>query len=249
MISALRSACAGLVLLCAGSAQAALLGSYDFDGSLADSLGNGAALATIADADGKAGTVENGRYAFGENQGLRLGGFGSAYAIELGFKVKAGEEVGYYNKVLDFTNLGADAGLYIYQNALKLFNIGSPGGVVTADTDLFLGIVRTAGNAVNVYLGTEALSATSTPVITIANAGEWGNPVNGLVYFFRDDRSVGGETFAGSADFIRVHDDASTFGSAPVPQPAPVPVPAALPLLAAGLGALGIFGAPRRRSR
>ena len=108
----------GTVALCAtaltgGAAQAALINSYDFDGSYADTLGAG------NDIVGSGGVISGGEYIFSGNQGLRLTDAlpsTTDYAIELGFSVS--DSVGGYNKVIDFQDLASDLGLYIYSGAL-----------------------------------------------------------------------------------------------------------------------------------
>ncbi len=76
--------------------------------------------------------------------------------------------------------------------------------------------------------------------VSVFSASDGGQVVSAgnIINFFEDDFRTGqGESFSGAADFIRIHDDASTFGTAP----SPVPLPAGFGLLLGALGALGLW--------
>lgn len=230
------AACAGIILLAEASvADAALVKSYDFDGTLADTLGNGADLQSLG------GTLADGRYSFGANQGLRLTDAlpdTETWANELGFRLNAGEDVGGYNKLIDFADRSLDQGFYTYSGQFNFYNLGLNAGSVVAGQDLVVGLVRSAGK-LSIFLDKVA-------VAEVADNGALGVPPANVLNFFIDDARTAGESFAGLVDFIRIHDDASSFGEAPDLQPAPVPLPATLPLLAGCLGAMGLWA--RRRA-
>ena len=208
-------------------ASAALLKSYDFDGNLSDTLANGVDLVASG------GTVSGGRYNFGKNEGLELTNALASttdYAIEM--KLRMDTMTGSWNKLIDFQGLASDLGLYILGTGVQFYNLTSNLGTVSLGTDFTIGFER-AGTDISAYLDNVLL-------FTVSDAGSAAVSVLNVLNFFHDDFATGGnESFAGSVDYIRIHDDASTFS--------PVPVPAALPLLAVGLGALGFVGSRRKR--
>ncbi len=218
-------------------AQGALLKSYDFNGDLTDTLGNGLDLVPSG------GTVSGGRYSFGHNQGLRLDSAlpGADYGIEMRFQMN--DSVAGYNKFLDYQQLTADQGAYILNGQLHMYAFGgtyAPSlAAVTLNTDFTIGIVR-AGGSIEVFLdGVSQFTAT--------DPSNYANPSPSILYFFMDDNATGNsESFVGSVDFIRIHNDASTFGQDPSASAAPEPASSSLMALC-GLAALA--GEVQRRRR
>lgn len=213
------------------SANAALLKSYDFDGGLTDTLSNGSDLIASG------GTVTGGRYDFTDNQGLKLTSAlanTSDYAIEI--KMQVNDSVGGFNKVIDFSELASDTGLYILSGKLNFFGAGGNVGSLTLNTDFTVGLARSGGNLELFLNGTSLWSG--------ADSTGHGISASNILNFFEDDNATNqNESFAGSVDFIRIHDDASTFGSVIAP-PNAVPVPAALFMFAPAL--LGFLGLRRK---
>jgi len=213
-------------LLLAGvsvAANAVLLKSYDFDGDLTDTLGNG--LDLIA----SGGSIAGGRYSFIANQGLRLDSAlpsTTEYAIE--FKIHMDNPTG-LSKLIDFQNLAADEGLYDSDGAaLEFFQLALPVGTPTRGFDFTVGLERSAGNIEVFFDGASLFGA--------ADPGGQAVPGANILNFFEDDNVNGqGESFAGSVDFIRIHDDSSTFGT----EPSMVAEPTTLLLLSLGLAGLG----------
>lgn len=214
------------------SANAALLKSYDFDGGLTDTLSNGNTLIASG------GSVVGGRYDFTNNQGLKLTSAladTSDYGIEI--KMQINDSLGGFNKVIDFQDLTSDNGLYFLAGKLNFYALsGSVGSSLTLNTDFTVGLARSGGMLELFLNGTSLWSG--------ADSTGYGISASNILNFFEDDNATNqNESFAGSVDFIRIHDDASTFGSMITP-PNAVPVPAALIMFAPAL--LGFLGFRRK---
>ena len=190
-------------------------------------MGNGSDLV------GSGGTVGAQRYSFSNNQGLRLTSAlpsTSNYGIEI--KMQINDSLAGFNKVIDFQNLASDIGLYILGGAVDFYTVGPTGGTVSLGSDFTLGLAR-SGGSIEVFLNNASIFST-------ADGGQAVSALN-ILNFFEDDFATGQrESFAGSVDFIRIHEDSSTFGTSP----SPVPVPAAVWFMGSGL--LGLMGFSRK---
>jgi len=220
-----------LLLGAANGANAALLKSYDFNGGLSDTLGNGLDLVASG------GIVSGGRYGFSPNQGLSLSSAlsdTSNYAIEM--KLQITDSLSGYNKLIDFQGLSSDIGLYELNGAIDFYTAGPVAGTVTLATDFIVGLARAAGS-IEVFLN-------GTSLFTAADGGQAISLLN-VLNFFEDDTATGQrEAFVGSVDWIRIHDSASTLGE--TPSVSVVPLPASLPLFGTGLAVLGFLGWRRK---
>lgn len=208
------------LFILSSSANANLINSYDFTTNLSDTLNNGLNLTASG------GEINAGRYSFTDNQGLRLASAlpgTTDYAIEI--KMQINGNTNNYNKIIDFQDLVSDRGLYINNGLIKFYSAGPANtGAISIDTDFTVGLAR-AGDSIDVYLNNTLLfsAVDNNQAVSAAN----------ILNFFEDDNATGQrESFTGSVDFIRIHDDASTFSA--------VPVPAAVWLFGSSL--LGIAG-------
>lgn len=237
-----KSVCLSLLLLLWwGVSHAAIISSYDFDYSLSDTLRVGPDLEAL---DGVLGA--NG-YEFSESLGLRASGLLPSvedYAIELGFRVT--DSVASYNKLIDFQELGSDYGLYIYSGSLQFYGAGSNVGKIAVDSDVVVGITR-QDQKIGLYIDNVLLGS-------FRDSGRAVSSSNVLYFFVDDSITRQSESVSGTLDFIRIHEDNSTFGTQPAllaPQgqrslngTTPVPLPATLWLMLAGLA--GLLGMTRR---
>lgn len=231
MVARVVLATAMAFLLGAAAAQGAILKSYDFTTGLGDSLGNGTVLAAAG------GTVGGGLYTFGPNQGLRLtDALPSTTTYGLEMRLRFDDSIAAWAKLIDFQDRTSDDGLYIWANNPVFTPISDQLGTINPGAFFDIALER-AGGFLTVFLNGSQ----------VFHIEDWGNnavSANNILNFFLDDNMANHdcplEVFAGAVDFIRIHDDRSTFGVTPVP------VPASLPLLAAGMG---LFGLMRRRKR
>jgi hypothetical protein len=222
-----------LMMVC-GTANSALIKSYDFNGGYSDTLGNG------VDIVASGGSITSGVYNFSNNQGLELSSAlanTSDYAIEMSLSVN--DSLSGWNKLIDFENLSSDNGFYLLGDAFNFYVSGGNtlGGPVVLNEFFNIAFVRSAGVITTFFNGTAL-----TP---FSNSGAHAIPSNNTLNFFEDDFATSqSESFAGAVDFIRIHDDASTFGIQPtVPNPTTsVPEPSTLAVFA-----LGIMGLASRR--
>ena len=230
----LVAALASFVLV-SSAAQAALLNSYDFD-----TLGRGDTLLVGDDLTDNGGTIAGGLYSFTDNQGLRLTAAlpdTSNYGIELRFKVI--DSIAGYNKLIDFQDLSSDFGLYLLEGTVDFFTALSTSGTVSLGEFVTVGLER-SGGSISLFLDGAFLG-------TATDDSEQAVSLGNILNFFVDDTQVAGESFAGAVDFIRIHNDSSTFGQAPA-MPA-IPVPASLPMLLSGLGLLSLLRRAGSRQR
>jgi hypothetical protein len=212
----------------AAPASAALVSSYDFNGDLTDTLGNGADLVSFGGSLATAGL-----YTFGNNQGLRLNSAfadPATYAIEIRMQMTA--NTSFWKKIVDYQNLLSDTGVYIRSSSLTFFNTTLPGPAgIPVLTDAVLALTRdgTSGLVQGFVDGALQWSFNDTTNVAVS--------VPNILHFFIDD-NFNSESFPGTVDYIRIFDSASTeIGS--------VPEPGTLAVLGLGLAAVGFA---RRRA-
>ena len=153
----------------------------------------------------------------------------SDYGIE--FKVRVDDDLSSYNKLIDFQNLSLDVGLYVKDGQIFFYSSGTAAGSVTLATDFTVGLERNGGT-VRIFLDNVLID-------TFVDGGNDAVPSGNILNFFEDDNATAQfESFGGSVDFIRIHEDASTFGPT-------VPEPSSFVMLATGL--IGIVFARRKR--
>ena len=113
------------------SLPATVIKSYDFEGDLTDTLGNGLDLVASG------GVIVNGRYTFEANQGLRLNSAlpntSGDYTIEIKFQMVSSSPI--WKKVIDYQNLQSQGGLYVR-------GLGTLTGTFVGDTRVGEELVR-----------------------------------------------------------------------------------------------------------
>lgn len=174
---------------------ATLAHRYEFNNSLSDELG-GPDLELLD----YAGTFSNGRYQFYENAGLALfDGVADpeSYSVELVMSVDSVEDL--FQKLIDFSLLESDSGLYLYGDQLQLYPFDELSDSITANTDFHLVLtVDAASNETKVYLnGSLQMTVSATESIPVGND---------LVFFIDDFATGNNEWVSGSVDSISIYD-------------------------------------------
>lgn len=230
----LRHALPAALLFAALGANAAQTHQYRLDGSLSDDLG-GPALTSHG------GTLSATDYTFGKNQGLTLGAsLGAVYTVDLSFHFDTHSS---WQKIIDFSNLASDAGMYTLNSNYNFFPVTDAGLAPGDGIDGRLTLTRNAAALLSIY-SNGALVGSFTDSSNFANFGA--NNAN----FFIDDFATGqGEAAAGAVDYIRTWDTALSADDvahlAP-PGVAGVPEPETYALMLAGLAALGFVSRRRK---
>ena len=211
-----------LALACGGAGAADHL--YQLNGNLNDSLGGPALTAN-------GGTLGASAYSFQAGQGLMMGvSLGSVYTIDMSFHFDA---LGGYQKIIDFSNLVSDNGVYAHGTAWSFYPVADYATPALVNgTDARLTITRDASALVTLYVNGSALGS-FTDTNNYANFG-----ANNAAFFMDDAATGHREQGAGSVDYIRTFDSALSAGQ--VATLGPVPEPASVAMLMAGLALLAM---------
>lgn len=220
----------------AQAVPAAPVHEYEFDNTLADSLG-GPALQSLG------GTLGDGSYTFAAGQGLILDGAlgnGADYSVEITAQL---DQVSGYRRILDFKNGGSDAGLYSFAGSLSFSPaIFGTASVILASNPVTILLTRIAStNTLSGY----ANGVSQFSIVDGAGAGIF-STTGARMVFFRDDNVFPGEESSGAVTSIRIFDR----GLSPtevVALYAPIPEPGTWALTLVGLGMLG-WASMRMRS-
>jgi RHS repeat-associated protein len=123
------------------------------------------------------------------------------YSIELVFKF---DDVGDWQKIIDYENLTLDTGLYVRDGELVYYNLSDNAGTVNAGEYIHLTITRSANdNQTVAYINGNLIFSfeDSSFIADIDNADD-------LLTFFVDDISTaGGETSSGRIALLRLYED------------------------------------------
>ena len=175
--------------------------AYGLNGTFADALGG-------PSIEGLGGSLQSTGYRFGANQGLKLTGAlnTDVYSVEFVFAL---DDVSQWNyrKLVDYTNLTSDRGLYSSLGYPELYpEAMSSAPVFASHKPTQLVITRDASNLFSAYVnGALVLSLTD-------NGGAAMFPTIGgmsVGHFLVDDQETAGvESASGFVDYLRVYDQA-----------------------------------------
>ena len=200
-----------LPLLCGAQTPARQL-SYSLNGSLAEDMGRGPALSAVDSGAFRRDTLPctgqiRQSYRFGDNSGLLFdnglaGNFiRKSYTIELFFKM---EDLGRYDRVIDFKDRTTDKGCYIYYGALNFYNIATSDTVPFASNHYQYYVITrdSATQLVRVYSsGRSRISFIDTDTNATLNSAN-------KLRFFQDDLVVQNEASPGSIARLTLFDQA-----------------------------------------
>ncbi|MCF8257049.1 MAG: T9SS type A sorting domain-containing protein [Flavobacteriales bacterium] len=141
---------------------------------------------------------------FAHNSGFKAKAFFSdTYSIEMIFKF---DELNGYNRIIDFSNSGSDAGIYTLSTCLNFYPNGNIGTCPDAfDTTNYKQVVVTRSadtKEMRIYFNAELFST----FVDNANHYVIGSAPNDSIKFFRDDNMVTNEASPGKVALIRMAD-------------------------------------------
>lgn len=234
-----------LGFLCSG-VKGALIGDYQFRGNFNNSVtGPGSLPAMTAVSPGASGFSADGWYwnHSGTASGLKLGLPSSPSSFSIGISFSYSEVTG-YGKVIDFSKLGSDSGLYVQNNQVVLYNSGAlTGGSAFANTPISIILTRSDLGQIEIYQ-----KGALTPIISFSDSGDVFALLDELNFFLDDSETSGNEYLkAGSVSQIRIWNTALSSEEVAVAFEA-IPEPSLLYLMAgAGVVVLCFRSALRRR--
>jgi hypothetical protein len=230
----LKAFAAATMLVATAPLNAAVIGDFRLDGSLANQAGGALTLTNNGANLGATGLT------FGVDQGPTISGFSSPSDFSIEFRFTLDKVVG-YNKLVDFLDRSADAGVYALDGKLSFYPCCSSAHVFLANQAATLVLTRNSAGSLLGYVD-------GTQILQMDNAGQTALASN--LHFFRDDFQTSGEVSSGFVDYIRIYDTAlSASEVAALTPPGAVPVvpePATWAMMIAGFG---LAGAAARRRR
>jgi hypothetical protein len=199
-----RTSCLALSLFVLGTGAHAGTLTFDLNGSLASNENPAISLTSLGGSLGATG------YSFAAGLGLsiNLGAVPSSYSIDMKFEFSplgAG-----FSKILDFSNLVSDNGLYIHNGDISLFSVASAasgflGGVIN---DVL--ITRSAAGLVSVSLNGVPQITGVTDLTGLYNGS--------ILTFFADDAGTSHtEQSPGFVDSITIATDLTSTSAVPEP--------------------------------
>jgi hypothetical protein len=190
----------GLVGTTTVSGAGTLVHLYDLNGSYADALG-GPALSP------EGGTLGSSRFSFDAGDGLALfDGLESTASYSIVLIMEFDALGGSYQKIIDYEDLDADEGLYIFDDSLLFYDETGEGPTnVSPNTDFQVVLTRDSrGDEVRGYVN-------GVLQWTFSDSDNFAVSSLNILHFFVDDSDTSGtEAEAGSVDCIAIYDGSLT---------------------------------------
>lgn len=212
-------------------ARGALLGDYPLQGNFDNAVPGLDALVPHSVGSGSSWSFTSEGWSFQNVAGVGQTGLSleipatlSTYSVGMVLQLS---HVTAYSKLLDFSGLTSDTGLYVYNNALNLYVGGSSSGGNIESNTTFSFVMTRADQTVSIYF-----NGNSTPVITIADPSSTFLLQDSL-YLLLDDRGRSEYSPWGTLSHVRIWDTALSPAEIPNAFPTAVPEPGVCGLLMA----------------
>lgn len=189
-----------LALVITGTAQVPLY-TYNFNGNL-NEAGGGPTLTEVGagitgfGSTSICGSAADNTYTFPSGRGLRMDVAApvSVYSVELWFTMTT---TAGYRRILDYSGLTSDCGLYELSGGSTLYCVGGSGGAIAANTNTHIIVTRDASNLYSVYVN-------GCPVWSVTDGGGTAiiSAANDLILF----KDNGTEESAGSCALFNFYD-------------------------------------------
>ncbi|WP_028468714.1 PEP-CTERM sorting domain-containing protein [Neptunomonas japonica] len=187
------------------NANAALIGQWDFNGSVAGTPGNDAVLSAPTGLDTSGYNFDS-----GNGVAINVAGITDTYAIEMQFSLDSNDSG--YQRLISFDGIAEDYGLYAYDNYIYFYD-ASP------DIDNF---TFSAGEAMTLKVSRDGSTDTFSAYLNDNFLWDFDDSSNlavitdpsQMLNFFVDD---GSENPSGFVDSIKVFDGNDNASTVPVP--------------------------------
>jgi Concanavalin A-like lectin/glucanases superfamily len=204
-VMTLSAAAVAVVLPSAASAD--LRADYRFEGNLKSAVGNVPKLAKVGSGGDfkrqRVGNKRQGVWKWPEGDGLRLNkankavGNGGLYTVVMLVNL---DDIEDYNKLIDWSNLADEEGLYVEDGMLDPYELDESDPVVDARSWVQIAMARSRSENVHLYLNGRRVLTTQDPDDTQVLGADR------ILHFLLDDESTEDEETGGRIARLRLWD-------------------------------------------